>query len=115
MLRNKLKNSSNQYLFEIYDITKEKNITYDQYKSTREAINDIRNGVAIDTSTFTTQGLVIKAISDYADKKHSTTWLKAPFTLPTNIYSFVIRYLNNTLGNNTNLGTEQLHQMWYLW
>ena len=54
-------------------------------------------------STFTTQGLVIKVISDYADKKHTTTWHKALSTLPTNIYSFVICYLNNTLGNNTNL------------
>ena len=67
-LRNKLENSSNQDIVEIYDVTKGKKITYDQYKSTREAINDIRNDVAIDTSRFTTQGLVIKAISDYADK-----------------------------------------------
>ena len=67
MLRNKLKNSSNQDITEIYDVTKWKSITYDQYKSTWEAINDVGNDTAIDTSTFTTQGLVIKAISDYAD------------------------------------------------
>ena len=70
-------------------LTKVNNITYDQYKSTR-------NDVAIDTSSFNTQGLVIKAISDYADKKHITRWHKALSTPPTNIYSFVIRYLNNT-------------------
>ena len=34
-------------------------------------MNDIRNDVEIDTSTFPTQGSVIKAISDYADKKHT--------------------------------------------
>ena len=102
-LRNTLKNSSNQGIVEIYDATKGKNITYDQYKSNQEAINDIRNDVAIDTSTFTTQGLVIKAISNYADKKHTTTWHKALSVLSTNIYSFGIRYLNNTLANNTNL------------
>ena len=100
-MRNKLKNSRNQGIVEIYNATKGKNITYDQYKYTREAINDIRNGVAIDTSTFATQALVIKAISGYADEKHTTTWHKALSTLPTNIYSFVIRYLNNTLANNT--------------
>ena len=49
------------------------------------------------------QSSVIKAISDYADKKHITTWHKTLSTLPTNIYSFVISYLNNTLPNNTNL------------
>ena len=42
-------------------VTKGKNITHGQYKSTRKAINDIRNDVA-------TEGLVIKATSDYADK-----------------------------------------------
>ena len=102
-MRNKLKNYSNQDIVEILDVTKGKNITYDQYKSTQEAISDIRINIVIDTSTFTTKGLVIKGISDYADKKHTTTWYKALSTLPTNIYSFVIRYLNNTLANNTNL------------
>ena len=48
-------------------------------------------------------GLVITSIADYADKKFVTTWHKALSTLPKNIYSFVIRYLNNTLANNTNL------------
>ena len=70
-MRNKLKNSSNQDIVEIY-VTKGKSITYDQHKSTREAINDIGNDVAIDKLTFATQGLVTKAISDYADKKHTT-------------------------------------------
>ena len=102
MFRNKLKNSSNQDIVKIYDVTYEKNTTYNQYKSTREATNDIRKDVAIYTSTFSTQGLAIKAISDYADKKHTTTWHKAFSTL-TNIYPFVIHYLNNTLANNANL------------
>ena len=53
-VRNKLKSSSNQDIIEIY-ITRGKNITYDQYKSTREAINDICIDVAIDPSTFTMQ------------------------------------------------------------
>ena len=102
-LRNKLKNSKNRDICEIYDITKEKNITYDQYKTTREAVADIRKGIASDTTKLTTQGLVITSIADYADKKLLTTWHKALSTLPKNIYSFVIRYLNNTLANNTNL------------
>ena len=70
-MRNKLKNSSNQDIVEIY-VTKGKSITYDQHKSTREEINDIGNDVAIDKLTFATQGLVTKAISDYADRKHTT-------------------------------------------
>ena len=102
-LRNKLKNSNNQDIVQIYDITKGKNIIYDQSKSTQEAINDIRIDDPIGTSTFTKQGLVIKAIFDNTDKKHTNTWHKALSTLPTNIYSFPFRYLNNTLANHTNL------------
>ena len=101
-LRNKQKNSSNQNIVKIYYVTNKKNTTYNLQKSTREAINDIRNDVAIYTSTFSTPDLAIKAISDYADKKHTTTWPKALSTV-TNAYSFVIRYFNNTLANNTNL------------
>ena len=102
-LGNKLKNSKNRDICEIYDITKGKNITYDQYKTTREAVAGIRKGIASDTKKLTTQGLVITSTADYADKKFVTTWHKALSTLPKNIYSFVIRYLNNTLANNTNL------------
>ena len=47
--------------------------------------------------------MVITSIADYADKKFVTTWHKAISTLPKNIYSFVTRYLNNTLADNTNL------------
>ena len=47
--------------------------------------------------------IIIIIIIYYADKKFVTTWHKALSTLPKNIYSFVIRYLNNTLANNTNL------------
>ena len=85
-MRDKLKNFSNQDIVETFHVTKGKNIIYDQYKSTRKAINDIRNDVEIDTPTFTTQGLVIKAISEHADKTHTTAWYKALSTLPTNIY-----------------------------
>ena len=46
-LRNKLKSSGNQDIVTIYDVTKGKNITYDQFKSIREAINDIRNDVQL--------------------------------------------------------------------
>ena len=99
-LRNKLKNCKNRDICKIYDITKGKNITYDQYKTTREAVADIRRGIVSDTTKLTTQGLVIKSIAAYADKKFVTTWHQALSTLPKKIYSFVIRYLNNTLANN---------------
>ena len=54
------------------------------------------------------KGLVTKAIFEYTDKKHTTTWHRAFSTLPTNIYSFAICYLNNTLANNMNLSKQGL-------
>ena len=68
-MKNKLKNSKNRDICEIYDITKRKNITHNQYKTTREAVDDIRKGIASDTTKLTDQGLVIASIADYVDKK----------------------------------------------
>ena len=53
--------------------------------------------------------LIIKAISDYADKKFKVTRHRALFTLLTKMYSFVICYLNNTLATNSNLSKQGLN------
>ena len=52
---------------------------------------------------MTTQKLVIKSIWNQADNHFNNIyWRKTINILPKNIYSFVIRYLNNTLANATN-------------
>ena len=52
---------------------------------------------------MTTQKLVIKSIWNQADNHFDNIyWRKTINILPKNIYSFVIRYLNNTLANATN-------------
>ena len=51
---------------------------------------------------LTTQSLVIKAIWDQGSAKQNPKWCKVLDSLPRNIYSFVTRYLSNSLANGTN-------------
>ena len=98
-----LKHSTNPDIRELHKNTSENtNIQYDTYKSTREVIKDIRNKTITHISHLTTQKLVISAIWEYADAKFNKNWQKMLSKLPRGIYSFVIRYLNNTLPNATN-------------
>ena len=99
-----LKNSVNVDIRRIYEETsKNCNIQYDCYKSTREALKDIRdNTVTKIKNKLSTQKLVISAIWKDADDKFTKFWYKALKGLPRGIYNFTIRYLNNTLPNATN-------------
>ena len=54
-------------------------------------------------TTLSSQSLVVKAIWKNTLKATSTPWQKVLEKLPRNIYSFALRYLNNTLANGTNL------------
>ena len=101
--RNKIGNSSNDNIREIHKSTAAVNVQYDQFNNTREALKEIR---LIDErhllNNLTTQSLVIKSIWNYADSNFICKWSNVVNHLPKNIYSFVVRYLNNTLANATN-------------
>ena len=101
--RNNLKSSKNVDIVEIHKVTRDKNITYDQYRSTRDAIKCLREQSEVRIDNLTLQGLVLKSIKQFVDKGMINLWHKALSSLPANIYSYSIRYLNNTLANNTNL------------
>ena len=102
--RKNLKNSINPDIQKKFnDTQKEQNIQYDSYCSTREALKAIRKKTATDASAkLTTQKLVMSSIWEFADEKFTKYWYKALDKLPRGIYSFVIRYLNNTLPNASN-------------
>ena len=51
---------------------------------------------------LTTQSLVIKSIWNFADPKLASNWTSVLNCLPSNIYSFVNRYLSNSLVNGNN-------------
>ena len=101
--RNKIAASPNTDIRTIHEKTRHKcNIQYDQYKSTRDVIKNIRMGSENRISQMKTQGLVMKSIWEHSWSKSTNYWHKAVSRLPKNIYSFVTRYLNNTLANGTN-------------
>ena len=98
-----IKNSSNLDIRSIHSETSSgANIRYDSYTSTREAIKALRDDTTVEITKLTTQKLVISAIWDFADPPLNKFWHKMLEKLPRGIYSFVIRYLNNTLPNATN-------------
>ena len=102
--RNSLKKSSNANIRKIHAYTsKDRNVQYDQNVSTKEALKRIRS-MKEDRikGELQTQSLVIKSILDYALSSHTKTWSNVLSKLPINIYSFVNRYLNNTLANGSN-------------
>ena len=80
------------------------NLQYDQFNSTREVIKNIRAGKEQHIGNqLTTQALVANSIWKHSNKASSLLWSKVITQLPKNIYNFCIRYVNNTLANNTNL------------
>ena len=101
--RKVLSQSKNEDIKQLHEITRDQcNIQYDQYKSSRDAIKAIKLRSEEHVINLTTQGLVVKAIWNLSWKKANNFWHKALDILPRNIYSFVLRYLNNTLANGSN-------------
>ena len=104
-IRSCLKNSQNSDLRKIYEKTHTNtNLQYDQFNSTREVIKNIRAGKEqLVGNELTTQALVVNSIWKHSNKASSVYWSKVITRLPKNIYNFCIRYVNNTIANNTNL------------
>ena len=79
------------------------NLQYNQFNSTREVIKNIRAGKEQRIGNELTQALVVNSVWKHSNKASSVLWSKVITQLPKNIYSFCVRYVNNTLENNTNL------------
>ena len=101
--RNKPRKSSNHNIREIHESTRNINIQYDQFNSTREALKHIRSSdVSCIMEKLTTPSLVVKSIWEFVDGRFINQWPNVISHLPRNIFSFTIRYLSNTLANGTN-------------
>ena len=96
--RNTLRKSGNHDIREIHKSARNSNIQYDQFDSIREALKHIRSSdVSCITEKLTTQNLVVKSIWEFVDGRFINQWSNVISHLPRNIFSFTIRYLNNTL------------------
>ena len=102
--RKALKNSANKNINKLHQVTRKgTNIRADSYLSTRDAIKRIRSNTEDEIKgELTTQSLVIKSIWEQSCAKYNSSWCKVLDSLPRNLYSFVVRYLSNSLANGTN-------------
>ena len=95
--------SGNHNIREIHKSTRNINTQYNQFSSTREALRHIRSSdVSCIMEKLTTQSLDAKSIWEFVDGRFVNEWSNVISDLPRNIFSFTIRYLNNTLANGTN-------------
>lgn len=104
IIRNRLKNSQNADIKKIHTVTSaESNLKIDTFTSTQEIIKEVRNDNVEKITKLSSQSLVVKSIWNFTMKTTTSIWQKVLQTLPRNIYSFTLRYLNNTLANGTNM------------
>ena len=103
-MRNCMKNSKNADIRKIHEVTnKGANIKIDTFTSTQAIIKELRNDNVEKITQLSSQSLVVKSIWNYTMKTTISIWQKVLQKLPRNIYSFTLRYLNNTLANGTNM------------
>ncbi len=110
VIRNKMKTSVNDDIQQIYFSTsKGRNLQYDQFSNTREIIKEIRKKKSSHIENkLTSQGFTIRAIWNEGFKNMCQLWPTVQAKLPKNIFNFTVRYLNNTLPNNTNMSRWKL-------
>ena len=109
--RNALKKSPNEDIIKLHQSTcYGKNIQFDMFNSSQEVMKSIHHDKKSRLeNTLKTQGFIITSIIRDSLQVTSTIWLKMQSSLPKNIYSFTMRYLNNTLATRGNLSLWKLH------
>ena len=76
------------------------NIQYDTYKNTKHVLKIVRADHAEKLqSKLPYQSFIILFLLEESLKRLNSLWSRAQSSLPTNIFNFTIRYLNNTLAN----------------
>ena len=104
-LRSSLKQSRDKTVNRLWKSTNcGTNIQYDVYKNTKQILSAIRSD---DTerlqSKLPSQGFLLSFLLDHSLKQLNSLWSKTQSKLPTNIFNFTIKYLNNTLATRKNL------------
>ena len=105
VLRSALKSSQDDTITRLWKNTNcGPNIQYDTYKNAKHVLKTIRADHAEKLqSKLPSQGFIISFLLEKSLKRLNSLWSKAQSNLPTNIFNFTIRYLNNTLANKKNL------------
>ena len=103
-IRKCLQNSKNRDIRKIHQLTSyESNIQFDQFSSARQVVKSIRdNKVDKICTQLTSQGSVITKVWENV-LVCTTNWFAIRDKMPSNIYNFVNRYLNNSLPTLKNM------------
>ena len=104
-IRKCLQNSKNHDIRKIHQLTSyESNIQFDQFSSARQVVKSIKdNKVDKICTQLTSQGSVITKVWQNVLVCTESNWLSIRDKMPTNIYNFVNRYLNNSLPTLKNM------------
>ena len=102
-IRQCLNKSPNPDIRNLFKITSHKNILYDSFSSTKDALKNIRNQKELTMRNLEVQGAVVKDLWETALPSAREYWFKAQQTFPCNIYNYTIRYMNNSLASLSNL------------
>ena len=104
VIRSKLKASPNSDVRLIHERTKTGNkLVFDRFQSTRAVTKEIRTEKVNRVINLPSQGHIMKSIWTDTCERLCSVWPTVQSKMPKNIYNFSIRYLNNTLGTNSNL------------
>ena len=80
------------------------NAQYDSYKTTKHVLKMVRHEHTEKLqSQLPSQGFIITFLINHSLTQLNSLWSSAQSSLPKNISTFTVRYLNNTLANRTNL------------
>ena len=104
-IRKRLQNSKNHDIRKIHQLTSyESNIQFDQFSSAKQVIKSIRdNKVNKICTQLTSQGSVITEVWENVLVCTKSNWFSVRDKMPSNIYNFVNRYLNNSLPTLKNM------------
>ena len=110
-VRSILKRSKNNEIFQLYQLTSEKEITInsilnssENYTAARTKLrNDITNETSSQLSKLTEQNTIMQHIKSVSTKRIIECWNEQIKLLPENIYNFARKALVFSLPNNTNL------------
>ena len=104
-LRNTLKSSPNDSVKHLWKLTSNHtNIQYDTYNSTKEVIQQFRSGQEEKLENhLISQGSFFSSVKKFSLSHVNMMWSACQSKLPKNIFTFSIRYINNTLPTRKNL------------
>ena len=105
VIRNALKTSPNLEINAMWAATSNgSNIQYDQYRNTKQVLTAIQKDHEDRINhELTSQGFIMSSILKLSNSNTRRLWSIVQQNMPKNIFSFMIKYLNNTLPTRKNL------------